>query len=86
MISTTSWLLSRLLAKNVSADSSTKASAPDSLNRVQKVLDFTIPRMHQAVEYLTNRDIDNDGLLEQSHNEDWMDSIMRAGKIVYSQA
>jgi hypothetical protein len=42
--------------------------------------------MHKAVKYLTNRDIDNDGLLEQSHNEDWMDSIMRAGKIVYSQA
>lgn len=86
MISTTSWILSRLFAKNVSADSSTKSSTPDSLDRVQKVLDFTIPRMHKAVEYLTNRDIDNDGLLEQSHNEDWMDSIMRAGKIVYSQA
>jgi hypothetical protein len=42
--------------------------------------------MHKAIEYLTNRDIDNDGLLEQNHNEDWMDSIMRAGKIVYSQA
>src|SRR5215210_4132704 len=86
MISTTSWILSRLFAKNVSADSSTKSSAPDSIDRVQKVLDFTIPRMHKAVEYLTNRDIDNDGLLEQSHNEDWMDSIMRAGKVVYSQA
>jgi hypothetical protein len=86
MISTTSWILSRLFPKNLSADSSTKSSAPDSLNRVQKVLDFTIPRMQKAVEYLTNRDIDNDGLLEQSHNEDWMDSIMRAGKIVYSQA
>src|SRR5215203_1421955 len=86
MISTTSWILSRLFAKNASAASSTKSSAPDSLNRVQKVLDFTIPRMHKAVEYLTNRDIDNDGLLEESHNEDWMDSIMRAGKIVYSQA
>jgi hypothetical protein len=86
MISTTSWILSRLFAKNASAASSTKSSAHDSLNRIQKILDFTIPRMHKAIEYLTNRDIDNDGLLEQDHNEDWMDSIMRAGKIVYSQA
>ena len=31
-------------------------------------------------------DIDNDGLLEQNHNEDWMDTAIRAGKIVYSQA
>jgi hypothetical protein len=25
-------------------------------------------------------------LLEQNHNEDWMDTVLRAGKIVYSQA
>src|ERR671916_1381175 len=86
MISTTSWNLSRLFAKNASAASSTKSSAHDPLNRIQKILDFTIPRMHKAIEYLTNRDIDNDGLLEQGHNEDWMDTILRAGKIVYSQA
>jgi hypothetical protein len=86
MISTTSWILSRLLAKETSAASSTKSSIPDTLNRVQKVLDFAIPRMHKAIEYLTKRDNDNDGLLEQNHNEDWMDSVMRAGRIVYSQA
>jgi hypothetical protein len=89
MISTTSWILSRILAKNVSATSPTKSSSSashDYLNQVQKVLDFTIPRMHKGLEYLANRDIDNDGLLEQNHNEDWMDSVMRAGKIVYSQA
>jgi hypothetical protein len=86
MISTTSWILSRIFAKNPSTSSSTKSSTYDFLNRIQKVIDFTIPRMHKAVEYLTNRDIDNDGLLEQNHNEDWMDSVMRAGKIVYSQA
>jgi hypothetical protein len=86
MISTTSWILSRLFAKQRSAASSAKSSTHESLNRVQKVLDFTIPRMHKAVEYLANRDIDNDGLLEQNHNEDWMDSVMRAGKVVYSQA
>jgi hypothetical protein len=27
-----------------------------------------------AVDYLASRDIDNDGLLEQNHNEDWMDT------------
>jgi glycogen debranching enzyme len=39
----------------------------------------------KAVEYLEKRDVDNDGLLEQGHNEDWMDTALRAGKIVYSQ-
>ena len=42
--------------------------------------------MLKAIEYLRRRDIDNDGLLEQNHNEDWMDTAVRAGKIVYSQA
>ena len=42
--------------------------------------------MLKAVEYLARRDVDNDDLLEQNHNEDWMDTILRAGKIVYSQA
>ena len=39
-----------------------------------KVAEFVIPRMLKAVEYLSGRDIDNDGLLEQNHNEDWMDT------------
>jgi hypothetical protein len=51
-----------------------------------KVIDFVLPRMINAVEYLTRRDLDDDDLLEQNHNEDWMDTILRAGKIVYSQA
>jgi glycogen debranching enzyme len=42
--------------------------------------------MLNAVEYLSTRDMDNDGLLEQNHNEDWMDTAIRAGKIVHSQA
>ena len=42
--------------------------------------------MIKAVDYLSKRDIDGDGLLEQKHNEDWMDTAVRAGKIVYSQA
>ncbi len=51
-----------------------------------KVLNFAVPRMEKASAYLANRDIDDDYLLEQDHNEDWMDSIMRRGKIVYSNA
>ena len=51
----------------------------------KKVAEFVVPRMLKAIEYLKSRDIDNDGLLEQSHNEDWMDTALRAGKIVYSQ-
>ena len=51
-----------------------------------KVAEFVIPRMLKAVEYLSSRDIDNDGLLEQNHDEDGMDTVLRAGKIVYSQA
>jgi hypothetical protein len=50
----------------------------------QKVAEFVVPRMLNAIEHLKSRDIDNDGLLEQSHNEDWMDTAVRAGKIVYS--
>jgi glycogen debranching enzyme len=51
-----------------------------------KVVDYVVPRILKAVEYLSRRDIDNDSLLEQNHNEDWMDTVLRAGKIVYSQA
>ncbi|HVX02694.1 MAG TPA: hypothetical protein VHA09_06035 [Nitrososphaera sp.] len=43
-------------------------------------------RMQRAVRYLSNRDTDGDGLLEQGPNEDWMDTALRTGKIVYSQA
>src|SRR5436309_2820138 len=50
------------------------------------VINYLVPRMLNAVKYLRSRDIDNDGLLEQGHNEDWMDTALRAGKVVYSQA
>src|SRR5919197_485213 len=50
-----------------------------------KITDFVLPRILKAINYLKGRDIDDDGLLEQNHNEDWMDTAVRAGKIVYSQ-
>lgn len=107
MISTTSWILTKILndknfihSKNsVSNEGTTvsskshnpsaqvsKYSKSKSNTSFQKVVDFVTPRMVKAIDYLQNRDIDNDGLLEQNHNEDWMDTGLRAGKIVYSQA
>jgi hypothetical protein len=48
--------------------------------------DHLSEKMSRAVRYLSSRDSDGDGLLEQGPNEDWMDTAMRSGKIVYSQA
>ena len=56
------------------------------ISRPTELIEFLVPRMLAAVDYLARRDIDSDGLLEQGHNEDWMDTALRAGKIVYSQA
>src|ERR687888_73109 len=61
-------------------------SSTKSMVNHSKVIDFLVPCMLKAVDYLLGRDIDNDGLIEQNHNEDWMDTGLRAGKIVYSQA
>ena len=33
--------------------------------------------MNKVINYLISRDMDNDDLLEQDHNEDWMDSVVR---------
>jgi hypothetical protein len=56
------------------------------ITQPSKVADYVIPRMLKSVEYLLKRDKDKDDLLEQGHNEDWMDTALRSGKIVYSQA
>src|SRR5436309_2214279 len=94
MISTTSWILAKLLDKsngNKIHQASFYSYHPLSSGThrflsTKNVIDFVIPKMNKAVEYLIKRDIDNDYLLEQDHNEDWMDSVMRRGKIVYSNA
>jgi hypothetical protein len=87
----------RLLVGDQSARQSTTA-APKSTDYVStllyevgitdpaKVVEYVVPRMSKAIDYLASRDKDKDGLLEQNHNEDWMDTVLRAGKIVYSQA
>ena len=41
------------------------------------IIDFVIPKMNKVINYLISRDMDNDGLLEQDHNEDWMDNVVR---------
>ena len=45
-----------------------------------------IPYLFRGIDFLTSRDEYKDGLLEQDHNEDWMDTVLRDGKVVYSQA
>ena len=102
MISATASILDRALKKHPMSDSnsslaSTIASENSSdyvsslllklgITDPTKAIDFLVPKMLKAIDYLQKRDVDNDGLLEQNHNEDWMDTVLRAGKIVYSQA
>ena len=97
MIGTSSYILARVpTEKEVDSSTPTMTSEHSSdyvtslLSKVgitdtSHVTQFVVPRMLKAVEYLENRDIDNDGLLEQGPNEDWMDTALRSGKIVYSQ-
>jgi hypothetical protein len=44
------------------------------------IIDFVIPKMNKVINYLISRDMDNDDLLEEDHNEDWMDSVVRTKK------
>ena len=100
MVSTTSRILSRALKQSAPSPRQQQISTTASENSAdyvsglllklgitdpKKAVDFLVPRMLKAVDYLASRDIDGDGLLEQGHNEDWMDTVLRAGKIVYSQ-
>jgi hypothetical protein len=77
--------LTSTVASEHSADYVTSLLSKVGITDPSNVIEFVVPRMLRAVEYLESRDIDNDGLLEQGHNEDWMDTALRAGKIVYSQ-
>lgn len=99
MISTTSWIFDAYLDDDDDSLASTKldraksksvrdskTSKKKSIRDPSELIDSTIPRMLKAIEYLRSRDTDHDGLLEQDHNEDWMDSVLRSGKIVYTQA
>jgi hypothetical protein len=92
MINTTSWILTKLLENNPYSETDSKRqsnriiSTSNLMANHSRVIDFVLPRMLKAVDHILTRDIDNDDLLEQNHNEDWMDTGLRVGKIVYSQA
>jgi hypothetical protein len=106
MVSSTSWILFKLLnekliasvnntmgiADNTTASFTNHQSLPkqdaslSTSDFLVNVINYLVPRMLNAVKYLRMRDIDNDGLVEQGYNEDWMDTALRAGKVVYSQA
>ena len=77
---------SNTTASEHSADYVSSLTLKLGITDPKRAIDLLVPRMLRAVNYLAKRDIDNDGLLEQNHNEDWMDTVLRAGKIVYSQA
>ena len=95
MISTTAWILDAYLKAGMVSLTSSSFRTPATTEELKMssvvsdfsvVMEFAVPRMLKAIDYLSGRDADGDGLLEQGHNEDWMDTVLRAGKIVYSQA
>jgi glycogen debranching enzyme len=83
--SSNSFRTSSTLASEHSSDFVSRLMSKIGITDPLKVTEFVVPCMLKAIEYLKGRDVDNDGLLEQSHNEDWMDTAIRTGKIVYSQ-
>lgn len=97
MISATAWILARVLKDGhftptiINALESSVEFLGTPTNNLgtadsMRIVNLVVDKMLKAVDFLTCRDVDNDGLLEQNHNEDWMDTALRAGKIVYSQA
>jgi glycogen debranching enzyme len=90
MISTTSYMLTQILKDERRAPPrnrhfSIEGAGMGSIDSSEMVRLF-VPKMLAAADFLVGRDLDNDGLLEQNYNEDWMDTALRTGKIVYSQA
>ncbi len=79
MIYVSTWILTNMMRDSV--DKSEKVSAT-----VTELTEYLTPFLYRGIDYLTSRDEDNDGLLEQDHNEEWMDTVLRDGKVVYSQA
>lgn len=87
MVSTTSSILSSLFrSHNLLTMSNYSRRELDLYTKKSEIFDQLVSRMISAIEYLAHRDRDKDFLLEQNYNEDWMDTTLRIGKIVYSQA
>jgi glycogen debranching enzyme len=78
MLYVTSWILAQWI---IPIDGKGKSKP----GQTSEVISFLLPCLFRSVDYLLTRDEDNDGLLEQEYNEDWMDTVLRDGKVVYSQ-
>ena len=79
MIYTSSWILTNMIKESI--DKGKKDTA-----EINEMIEYFIPFFFRGIDYLRSRDEDRDGLLEQDYNEDWMDTVLREGKVVYSQA
>jgi hypothetical protein len=79
MIYVTAWVLTNTINDYLSREKQISAATND-------LIEYLIPFLFRGIEFLASRDKDKDGLLEQDHNEDWMDTVLRNGKVVYSQA
>lgn len=79
MIYISTWILTNMIKDSI--DKSKRIST-----MTNDLIEYLVPFLFRGIDYLTSRDQDNDGLLEQDHNEDWMDTVLREGKVVYSQA
>ena len=78
MIYVSSWILAQMINQN-------DGKSKNKSGQTSEMISFILPYLFRSVDYLLSRDEDNDGLLEQEDNEDWMDTVMRDGKVVYSQ-
>ena len=78
MIYVSSWILVQMINQN-------DGKSKDKSGQTSEMISFILPYLFRSVDYLLSRDEDSDGLLEQEYNEDWMDTVLRDGKVVYSQ-
>ena len=79
MIYASTWILTSMIADS-------KNKGKEVATSITELTEHLIPYLFRGIDYLNSRDKDGDGLLEQDHNEDWMDTVLREGKVVYSQA
>ena len=78
MIYVSSWILVQMINQN-------DGKSKNKSGQTSEMISFILPYLFRSVDYLLSRDEDSDGLLEQEYNEDWMDTVLRDGKVVYSQ-
>lgn len=79
MIYVSTWILTNMINDSINKGKKVSTTA-------NELIEYLVPFLFRGIDYLASRDKDNDGLLEQDYNEDWMDTVLREGKVVYSQA